>query len=103
MKRTLILSMMLVLGFTSLSTVSFAQEDGEAKRDPSTIATGDDPNDLNSKTFGPSGTQAGTTAIGTKKDCPTCDAHAKQMRLGADTNFRKGSTIDFKKSQEGAQ
>lgn len=99
MKKLLVLSMMLVLGFSS--AVSFAEEEENPHR---VNATTEEPNENNSRTVSKGGTQAGANAIGTADDCPECRARTKQGLLGEDTNFRKGSTIDFKQSgQKGAQ
>ena len=93
MKKLLVLSMMLVLGFSA--TVSYAQmvESENANR---VNATGDDPNEYMGRSFG-SETQANVAATGT--GCKDCEARLKGGRLKDDSIPRATSSPDAPKQK----
>lgn len=96
MKRLLALTMMLVLGF---ATVSFAQQEENPNR---VNAQGEDPNEYMGRSLG-SETQANVAAAGT--GCKDCAARLSPVRLNKDTNYRKGGANKDpnQTSQSGAQ
>ncbi len=82
MKRILVLSMMLVLGFTSLSAVSYAQSE-DANR---TVNPGNDPADNAGRTYVKTGTEGGAGVVGLQDDCPICAARRSGVAIKKATN-----------------
>lgn len=82
MKRILVLSMMLVLGFTGLSAVSHAQDENANR----TVNPGKDPADDVGRTFTKSGTEGGAAVVGLQDDCPVCAARRSGVAIKKATN-----------------
>jgi hypothetical protein len=97
MKRILALSLMLVLGFTTISYAGNVDDENPNR----TVNPGDDPNDGIDRSSTPQNTAANVAAKGT--GCRECEARLKHMRLGDYSNpgSTPSSTIDFKKGEAG--
>lgn len=81
MKRILVLSLTLILGFAPVSFV-YAQEEG-ANRPAN---PGEDPNEKTGRTFVKAGTEAGAGAIGVPNDCENCRLFNAPVTMHKNTN-----------------